>query len=134
MFRAFAYLAYSLVVVALIARFSSEALEGANGAFIRSAIVCALCGTSTFVTCAIARRFNWGFLAEYLLAMAGRTGAPSCVALICATLLDVDNARAVVLRLFACYALTAPAHVWLTFPPSARGELNVEETETRSRE
>ena len=122
MTRAVAYVAYSSLVGGLIAYFSRTIASSAFDALVAAIFSCISCGALAFAFQTTARRRRWGFLPEYLLGMLGRTGGPSCVALVCATTLD-ESARAVVLRIFAFYALTAPLHVWLTLA-FARADAN----------
>ena len=124
MLRALVYLTYSSVVVFCVARFFRAALGDAFGVFVVVAVLCALCGAATFAASSLAHRRRWGVLADYLFALAGRTGVPCCMALICATTRDDASARVLVLRLFVLYALTAPMHVFLTLPRSSRVAAN----------
>lgn len=116
--RAVVYVGYASLAwtIALFigARTAPDSLNLGSMAF--CAAICVLGGVSSFALVAFCRRAGFWGVAEYALALLGRTGVPSVLVLCCLIRMDDECFRAATLRILIVYFLTAPFHVWLTIP------------------
>ncbi len=133
--RAAAYVGYASLAwsIALLvgARTAPDSLSVGSMAF--CAAVCVLGGVSSFALIAFCRRAGFGGVAEYALALLGRTGVPGVLVLCCLIRMDDECFRAATLRILVAYFLTAPFHVWLTIPSETEFQKGYVETVCKRR-